>query len=54
MLTIGQLVGDSSIGRLPIDLILAAAALNAVLTAILLYPARAAVRRWMPDEAPAW
>ncbi|HEY8171327.1 MAG TPA: rod shape-determining protein MreD [Candidatus Limnocylindria bacterium] len=54
MLLIGQLVGDSSIGRVPFDLILAAATLNAVLTAILLYPARAAVRRWMPDEAPAW
>jgi rod shape-determining protein MreD len=54
MLLIGQLVGDSSIGQVPFDLILAAAALNASLTAILLYPARAAVRRWMPDEAPAW
>ncbi len=53
-LAIGQLVGDVDIGALPIDLILGAAVLNAGLTAIFLYPARMAVNRWMPEEAPAW
>jgi rod shape-determining protein MreD len=53
-LTIGQLVGDASIGRIPLELILTAAMLNAGLTALLLYPARVAAARWLPDESPAW
>jgi hypothetical protein len=28
--------------------------LNAGLTALLLYPARVAAARWLPDESPAW
>ena len=54
MLGSRQLVGEVVIGQLPFDLILAAATLNAALTGLLLFPARAAVGRWMPDEAPAW
>jgi len=53
-LAIGQLVGDAAGGRIPVDLVLAAAALNAALTALLLYPARAAANRWLTDEATTW
>jgi rod shape-determining protein MreD len=51
---VGALVGDVAFGAIPLELILAAAVLNAALTAILLVPARMIVRRWPPDEAPAW
>ncbi len=53
-LAIGQLVGSSHPGRLPIELLLAAAALNAGVAAVLIYPARVSAARWLPDEAPAW
>ena len=53
-LGITTLVGQASVGGIPIDLVLAAAVLNAALTAILLVPARMIVRRWPPDESPAW
>lgn len=53
-LAIGQLVGDVSLGGVPVDLILAAAALNAGVTAVLLLPARAAATRWLAEEARAW
>ena len=53
-LAFGQLIGEADIGRLPVDLILAAAALNTVLAALLLYPARAAANRWLTEEATAW
>jgi rod shape-determining protein MreD len=53
-LAIGQLVGSAQPGRLPTELLLAAAALNAGVAAVLIYPARIAAARWIPDEAPAW
>jgi hypothetical protein len=53
-LAIGQLVGDVRIGRIPVDLIGAAAVLNAAIAALLLYPARAAASRYAPDELAAW
>ncbi len=53
-LGIATLVGQTSVGGIPIDLVLAAAVLNAVLTGILLVPARMILRRWPPDESPAW
>ena len=37
-----------------IDLILAAATLNAAIAGLLLYPARLVARRYVADEAPAW
>jgi rod shape-determining protein MreD len=49
-----MLVGQASVGGVPVDLVLAAAVLNAALTAVLLVPARMIVRRWPPDESPAW
>lgn len=53
-LVLGQLVGDAPIGTPPVDLVLAAALLNAAVTAILLVPARAAAVRWAPDELATW
>lgn len=53
-LALGQLVGDAPIGRLPTDLLLAAAALNAVIGAIVLVPARLLAARYIADEATAW
>jgi rod shape-determining protein MreD len=53
-LAIAQLVGEADIGGLPVDLILSAAALNAGLAALLIYPARAAANRWLTEEATAW
>jgi hypothetical protein len=38
----------------PVDLILAAATLNAAIAGLLLYPARLLARRYVADEAPAW
>lgn len=52
---IGQLVADVPlVGGLPIEIILAAAVLNAAVAAIVLVPARLVVARYAPDEAPAW
>jgi rod shape-determining protein MreD len=53
-LVLGQLVGDAPIGPLPTDLLLAAAALNAVIGAIVLVPARLLAARYIADEATAW
>jgi rod shape-determining protein MreD len=56
LLTLGvaALVGEATLGGIPTELILAAAVLNAALTALLLVPARLISRRWPPEEAPAW
>ena len=53
-LAITQLVSDIGSTGLPFDLILAAAVLNAAITALLLYPARLIAMRWVPDEVAAW
>lgn len=53
-LAIGQLVGGVSIISVPGDLMLAAATINAIVAALLLYPARSAAARWIADESPAW
>ena len=53
-LAIGQLVGASSLGRVPFELILAAATLNAAIAAIVLYPARMLAARYVPDELGTW
>ena len=56
LMTLGlaQLVGNASAGTVPTDLLLAAAALNAVVGAILLGPARMIAARYVADEATAW
>jgi rod shape-determining protein MreD len=53
-LLIGQLVLDTGAARIPAELLLAAATLNAALTAVLLFPARAIARRSALEESPAW
>lgn len=53
-LAIGQLVSDTGGAGVPFDLVLAAAVLNAAITAVLLYPARLLAMRWAPDEVAAW
>jgi len=53
-LMIGQLVGGAIVGRLPVDIIVAAATLNAMVAALLIYPARTALARWAPDDVAAW
>jgi rod shape-determining protein MreD len=53
-LAINQLVSDAGSAGLPFDLMLAAAVLNAGITALLLYPARLIAMRWVPDEVAAW
>ena len=53
-LVIKQLVSDTGNAGMPFDLILAAAVLNAAITAVLLYPARLIAMRWVPDEVAAW
>lgn len=54
VLVVAQMVGGSPRAALPGDLILAAATLNAALTALVLYPARAVAGRYAPDEVAAW
>ena len=54
VLGLGQLVGDARLAGLPTQLILAAAAVNAVIGAILLFPARLVAARYAADEATAW
>jgi len=39
---------------IPVNLILPAAVLNAAIAGLLLYPARLAARRVLPEERPAW
>ena len=53
-LAIALLVGGAASAEPPFDIILAAAVLNAAIVAILVIPARLLVRRYAPDEAPAW
>jgi rod shape-determining protein MreD len=54
MLGISQLVTDAGATAIPVDLILAAATLNAAIAALLLYPARLIAARYVAEEAPAW
>ncbi len=53
-LGISQLVTDAAATAIPVDLILAAATLNAVICGLLLYPVRLIAGRYVADEAPAW
>ncbi len=53
-LAISQMVTEAVPSTPPLELLLRAAALNAVIVALLLYPARAIVRRYAPEDAPAW
>ena len=53
-LGISQLVTDATATAIPVDLIIAAATLNAAIAGLLLYPARLVAARYVADEAPAW
>lgn len=53
-LAISQMVTDAVPALPPAEVLLSAAALNAVIVAILLYPARSLVQRYAPEESPAW
>jgi rod shape-determining protein MreD len=53
-LGISQLVTDAAATAIPVDLILAAATLNAAICGLLLYPARLIASRYVAEEAPAW
>jgi rod shape-determining protein MreD len=53
-LGISQLVTDAAATAVPMDVILAAATLNAVIAALLIYPARLLASRYAAEEAPAW
>jgi rod shape-determining protein MreD len=53
-LGISQLVTDAAPTAIPLDLLLAAATLNAVMAGLLLYPVRLIAARYVSDEAPAW
>ena len=53
-LLVSQLVTDAVAASPPFDILVTAALLNAAIVALLLYPARAIVRRYAPEEAPAW
>ncbi len=53
-LFISQLVTDAVAALPPLNILLAAAVLNGVIVALLLYPARSLVRRYASHEAPAW
>jgi rod shape-determining protein MreD len=53
-IVIAQLVADAVPGPPPMDLIFTAAALNAAIVGLLLLPARMAVARYAPGDAPAW
>ncbi len=53
-LLIRQLVGPAGPIELPVPIILAAAVLNSVIAAIVLYPARVLAGRYVSDEAAAW
>lgn len=49
-----RLVDDPLASGIPFELIVPAAFLNAAVVALLLYPARLATRRLVPEEKPAW
>jgi rod shape-determining protein MreD len=53
-LALAQLLGEAPVGPLPTDLLLGAAALNAVVGAVLLGPSRVIAARYVADEATAW
>jgi rod shape-determining protein MreD len=53
-LGISQLVTEAAATAIPVDLILAAATLNAAIAALVLYPARLIASRYVAEEAPAW
>lgn len=53
-LLIGQLVGHAGPIDIPVSMILAAALLNSVIAALVLYPARVLAGRYGTDEAAAW
>jgi rod shape-determining protein MreD len=53
-LGLGQLVGDAPAGDFPMELVLGAAALNAVVAGLVLIPARLVAARYVADEAAAW
>jgi rod shape-determining protein MreD len=53
-LAVARMVGSPVSQGVPVDLILPAAALNAAIAGLLLYPVRVlAIRYWL-DEKPAW
>jgi rod shape-determining protein MreD len=49
-----NLVGGAFQLRNPMDLVLPAAVLNAAITVVVLVPLRLALRRYGPEEKPAW
>jgi rod shape-determining protein MreD len=53
-MVIAQLVADAFPAPPPLEVILTAAALNAAIVGLLLLPARMAVARYAPGDAPAW
>ena len=53
-MVIAQLVADAVPAPPPLEVILTAAALNAAIVGLLLLPARMAVARYAPGDAPAW
>ena len=53
-LGLGQLVGDAPRAAFPMDLVLGAAALNAVVAGLVLIPVRLVAARYVVDEAAAW
>jgi cell shape-determining protein MreD len=53
-LLIGPLVADVPFGAVPTDLVLAAAAFNAAIAAVLVYPVRSLAARYVPEEGTAW
>jgi hypothetical protein len=53
-LGLSRLVGAPLSEGLPLDLILPAAALNAAICGLLLYPVRAFALRYVLEEKPAW
>ena len=53
-LSVAQLVGSPLSQGVPLDLILPAAALNAAICGLLLYPVRVLAARYWLDEKPAW
>ena len=54
LIGLGQLVGDAVVSSVPVDIVLAAAVLNAVTCAIAVVPARAIATRYVAEEAGAW
>lgn len=53
-LVVGGLVTNAAVASVPLDLVLAAAVLNAAICGLLIIPARAIAARYATDDAPAW